>query len=472
MNQKRTRKMQMVKRRAARPWAVGSAMIAALAGAPALAQDAPKCSAAIGAEVRALGKFAATGQDKCHGLKNKVVVGGGFCNDVDGLPFTVLDGGKFQKAKQKSLQKLHGPGGKCPSPAADPALDALPGGTLSNKMESIEALLTQRAETLLGEANLGGDPAKIKCFKAISATRRSIADKMMNAALSCQKTKAPGTALDPTCLDDSALANFLNARKSALQTVCTGLTGAQLGSCEPLPDCVVEAALAEGKVLATHAYGAENCTSGTVQAQARTASVSIQSPTTLGGVTVRVAYPRFDAGIDENGSAIDMNRFNNYTVAFLDAFDFDDSIRVSALDGNGFGSGHLFDLAFDVCRPLIPEGSCSVTQSQACTSGIDCRPPACGSCVPANKCTLNPSISCSTDADCAPNNGTCGEKCVPQGRSCSLSQFLPCTTSADCPATESCLSQRDLTACTVEAAADVNGNPVDGVSCTVVLSEP
>lgn len=450
----------------------GFATLCLMASAPALAQDAPKCSGAIGAEVRALGKFAAQGQDKCHSLANKVAVGSGFCNEVTGLPFTVLDGGKFEKAKQKSLQKLHGANGKCPSPAADTALDALPGGTLANKIDSIEALLTERAETLLGDANLNGDSAKIKCFKAISATRRAVADKMMVTALKCQKKKAPGSALDSTCLSDASLASFVAARKTALQVACTGLTGADVGSCDPLPDCVVEAAVAEGKVLATHAYSGENCTNGVVQTNARTASVSIQSPATLGGVTVRLGYPRFDAGIDENGADIDMSRFDNYTVAFLDAFDLDDSIRVSALDPSGFGSGHLFDLKFDVCRPVVPEGLCSVTTSQTCTAVNNCRPPLCSSCVPQNKCTLNPSVSCSSDPDCAPSNGTCGEKCIPQGRTCSVSQFLPCVTSADCPKTETCLSQRDLTTCTVEAASDENGNPVEGVSCTVTLNEP
>ncbi|GIW44882.1 MAG: hypothetical protein KatS3mg077_2164 [Candidatus Binatia bacterium] len=59
-----------------------------------------------------------------------------------------------------------------------------------------------------------------------------------------------------------------------------------------------------------------------------------------------------------------------------------------------------------------------------------------------------------------------------QGRSCSLSQWINCQTDSDCPATEACLSQFALTSCEVESAADLSGNPVQGVSCTVTVTEP
>ncbi len=464
-----TKRKQWATRRVVRTVAVGIVMGAVVG--PASAQDAPKCAAAIGREVRALAKFAAQSQDKCHGLANKFAVPGGFCNDVEGVPFTVLDGGRFVKAKGKSLAKLHGPTGKCPSPAADAVLDVLPGGNLVNKLPSVQELVTERASTILGTANLNGDVAKIRCFKAISATRRTVADKMMSKVVACQKTKTPGSPLDPTCLDDTSLASFLAARATALQTACTGLTGSDVGACDPLPQCVIEAALAEGKALASQAYPGQNCTKGGPNSQARTASVSISTPTELGGVTLLIRYPRFDAGIPDNGSDIPPTTLDNVVPAFANAFDLDDGLRVSALDSNGIQSGHVFDVKFDVCRPLVPEGLCSVTTSQTCTAGNQCRPPACPSCKPANQCTIS-NAACTSDADCAPAGGTCGEKCLPQGRSCSLSQFLNCQTDQDCPLTETCLSQRALTTCTVEAAADTSGNPVEGVSCSVVISEP
>ncbi|GIW44883.1 MAG: hypothetical protein KatS3mg077_2165 [Candidatus Binatia bacterium] len=308
------------------------------AGLPVSAQDAPKCYTAIGAETRSLGKTAASGQEKCHILAQKVGVPGGLCNNVEGFPFTIIDGGKYARAEEKTLEKL---AAKCPQPAAQAATDALPGDTLENKLPSLRSLASERASKLLGNVTLGNDPVKRKCFKVISSARRAIADKMMNAAIQCQKSAAPGSALNlSSCLDDSALATFLNGRKAAIQAACPGLTGAQVGSCDPLPDCVVEAALAEGKSLATIAYPGENCTKGTPNANARTVNVNLNTPISLGGVTVLVRYPRFDAGIDENGADIDLGRFTS-PVAFLDAFDLDDAVRVSALDSAGISSGFV-----------------------------------------------------------------------------------------------------------------------------------
>jgi len=444
----------------------------ALVGVRAAAQDGPKCYAAVGAEVRRLGKSAQLNQEKCHGLAQKVGVRGGLCNDVEGLPFTIISGGKYVADQNKALAKLHDPvKGKCPQPAANAAIDMLPGDNLANKLPSIAGLATERAGKLLGNAAIGGDLAKRKCFKVISSARRAIADRMMNEALKCQKTKPVGSPLDPNCLDDAPLASFVSGRQAAIQAACTGLTGAQVGSCDPLPTCVTEAALAEGKNLATLAYPGENCTKGTPSVNARTATIDVQTPTDLGGITVLVRYPRFDAGIDENGSNIDVSGRFTYSVAFLDAFDLDDAVRISAVDPVGISSGTLASVKFDVCRPLIPEGRCSVTTSQACTDAAQCRPPACPSCAPQNKCTGDGTTTCTSDAQCV-GNGTCGEKCIAQGRSCSVSQFLNCATDDDCPATETCLSQRALTTCEVESASDLFGNPVSGVSCTVSLTEP
>ena len=453
-------------------WPIPVALgVLSFGGAQVHAQDGPKCYAAVGLETRGLGKTGASGQEKCHQLAQKVGVPGGLCNNIDGFPFTIIDGGKYVQAEQKALAKLHGPTGKCPQPAAATATDMLPGDNLSNKLPSLRSLLTERAGKVLGNAALGNNPAKLKCFKVISSARRAIADRMMNTAIQCQKSQSPGSPISAACLNDAALTSFVNGRKAAIQAACTGLTGAQVGSCDPLPDCVAEAALAEGKSLATIAYPGETCTKGTPIPNARTVNVNLQTPIALGGVTVLVRYPRFDAGIDENGDSIDISGRFTSSVAFLDAFDLDDALRVSALDSNGIPSGQLVSVKFDVCRPAYPVGLCSVTTTQACSSANDCRPPACPSCVAQNKCTGDGTTSCTSDAQCV-GNGTCGEKCLAQGRSCSVSQWINCLSDADCPATESCLSQFALTTCEVESAADLSGNPVDGVSCSVTITEP
>lgn len=448
-----------------------AACVAGLLAGHAGAQDAPKCYAAVGSEARGLGKLAASDQEKCHKLAQKVGVPGGLCNNVEGFPFTIITGGKYQLAEQKALAKLHGPAGKCPQPAAAAALDMLPGDSASNKFPALRALVSERADKLLGNAVLGNDPAKLKCFKVISSARRAIADRMMNTAIQCQKSLTPGSPLSNSCLSDTGLQSFVNGRKAAIQAACTSLSGAQVGSCDPLPDCVAEAALTEGKTLATLAYPGENCTKATPNLNARTVNVNVQTPTALGGVTVLVRYPRFDAGIDENGANIDISGRFTYSVDFLDAFDFDDALRISALDTDGISSGLLASVKFDVCRPAYPVGLCSVTTTQACSSANDCRAPSCPSCAPQNKCTGDGVTTCTSDSQCV-GNGTCGEKCLAQGRSCSVSQWINCQSDADCPATETCLSQFALTTCEVESASDPNGNPVQGVSCSVTITEP
>jgi hypothetical protein len=474
----------------------------------AQAQDAQKCSENIGKEVRLLGRTAATGQDKCHGAANKIGVSGGVCNDVTTAPYTILDAGKYATAQSKTTAKLHNPvNGKCPNVAAAAVLDKLPGDNISNKYDSLDELLTDRSTVMLGEKDLDLNAAKIKCFKAISSSRRAITDKMVNTAIGCQKSQTPGSALAASCLTDTTLNGLAKAKDLAIKKACTdlGITGAQVGSCDPLfagncsvttatscnkngdcpmgetcvsdgspgkRGCVSQAAIAEGKNLAQIAYPSEQCTKGAPVVDARTATVSIDTPANLGGITVKVKYPRFDAGIDENGDAIDFAKFQNYTVAFLDAFDLDDAVRISALDPvTPFGSGALTDIKFDVCRSFLPEATCSVTTGQNCTASINCRPPSCPTCLSGTQCTIS-MATCSTDLDCGPAGGTCGEKCIPRNRSCSLSQYINCTTNADCPATEVCLSQRNLTTCEVEAASDDSGNPVDGVTCSVVISEP
>lgn len=486
--------------------------MALLAGAvtvqPAVAQDAQKCFENIGKEVRLLGKTAATGQDKCHGAANKVGVSGEICNDVTTAGYTILDAGKYSIAQSKTTTKLHNTtNGKCPAVAAASVLDKLPGGNLSNKYESLDELVSDRSTVVLGAADFDLDAAKIKCFKAISSSRRAITDKMVNTAITCQKTQVPGTALAGSCLADTTLNSLAKAKDLAIKKACTdvGLSGALVGSCDPLfvgncsvtttttcnqnsdcpmgetcvsdgtpakRGCVSQASIAEGKNLAQIAYPSEQCTKAAAVVDARTATVSIDTPTQLGGLTVKVKYPRYDAGIDENGADIDFAKFQNYSVAFLDAFDLDDAVRISALDPvTPFGSGALVDVKFDVCRSFLPEATCSVTTGQNCSANVNCRPPSCPTCLSGTQCTIS-MAACTTDADCGLAGGTCGEKCTARNRSCSQSQYINCTTNADCPATEACLSQRNLTTCEVEAASDESGNPVDGVTCSVVISEP
>lgn len=457
-----------------------AALLAALAGAPVGAQTAADCARTVGAEARAIGKAGQSGQDKCQGLAHKIGVSGGLCNDVTGLGFTLVNGGKYEISKEKSLARLHGASGKCPASGAEAVTGNYPGGLFTNKISSIEQLLTNRATVALGAADLDRNLARLKCHKIVSAARTSIADKMMTTAMACQKSQAPGAPLAAACRDDAKLTGLIRSRDLGIKKACVdaGISGTEVGSCDPLfvgvcsttsatacnrnadcPEgetcisngtpsqrgCVSQIALAEGKNLADIAYPNPVCT-GTAVPGDRTATISLASPVDLSGVTVTLNYPKFDVSLVGNGD-LDTSAWT-FTADFLSAFDLDGSVRISALASVPFGSGVLAAVPFDVCRPLLPEGTCSVTTSQSCTANGNCRPPSCGSCLANNS-----------------------ETCVPQGRVCSVSQYLGCTASPECPASETCVSQRSLTFCTVEAAADENGNPVEGVTCSVSLTE-
>lgn len=57
---------------------------------------------------------------------------------------------------------------------------------------------------------------------------------------------------------------------------------------------------------------------------------------------------------------------------------------------------------------------------------------------------------------------------------CSFSQFNNCGDAPlpGCPTGEACVAQQTLATCKVVNASDTFGNPVDGVTCTVTLTEP
>jgi hypothetical protein len=278
------------------------------------------------------------------------------------------------------------------------------------------------------------------CFSTISKQRAAVADKMFNSALKCQKNVTPGEPLDPFCLDSTPITSAIAKADDAITEDCGALTGADVGACDPLPTCVTDGAIAEGRTAATRAYPDDNC-GDSPTADARTASIDLSTPTDLGGVTLEVKYPRFAMGLPDNGAAISFGDFTNFTVAFLDPFDLDGTLRISAVDFAPISSGQLVDVIFDACKPLS-FGSCT-TGGAPCDDDIDC-------------------------------NGGVDGPCVIENGFCSFSDFINCGDAPlpGCPSGEVCSGHQSLTSCTVVNAADTFGNPVDGVTCSVTLSEP
>jgi hypothetical protein len=429
--------------------------LGALAG-PTLAQPTADCDAVVAKQLRKVTKTGQKNQDKCHKLANKICVGSeGVCNDPDSVAFQIVDKTKYELTKAAGLLKI---GEEC-TPAN---LDQYPDDNVANMTEFIDDLIANRAELVIGDENLGCDEGAVTCFSTISKQRGALADKMLNAAIKCQGGEAPGSALASTCLDSSVIQSAIDKANTKITEDCTGLTGADVGSCDPLPACVTAAAVAEGRTAATRIYPAENC-GASPTADARTASIDIDTPADLGGLTIEMDYPRYAMGLPENGSAIDFGDLSNFTVAFLTPFDLDGTLRISAADFNPISSGQLVDVKFDTCLPLAL-GTCNLDGARACNGDFDCKICVAGT---------NPGANCTTNANCT-GGGTCtGTEgpCNLTNGFCSFSQFTQCPGTA-CPTGESCVAQQTLATCRVTDASDTFGNPVDGVTCTATLSEP
>ena len=121
-------------------------------------------------------------------------------------------------------------------------------------------------------------------------------------------------------------------------------------------------------------------------------------------------------------------------------------------------------------------GHCSTTTSMVCNTNSQCpQSPVAETCVfgtcdtssPASGlCNLGNPVSGPTGGGsfCMPV-----ENCNAQDEVCSVSQYLGCGAPSDpaCPAGEQCVTQAQLTTCTVLSALDDGANEVDGVTCTI-----
>jgi len=101
--------------------------------------------------------------------------------------------------------------------------------------------------------------ARIKCRRSIGRARTAIVTSLLARATRCQRArdKATGSfaAIEDQCLDVPPPRNAARQR-SAIVRACAGVSGSDVGSCSPLPDCVVAQAVLTGRTLADDTYGA------------------------------------------------------------------------------------------------------------------------------------------------------------------------------------------------------------------------
>jgi len=119
-------------------------------------------------------------------------------------------------------------------------------------------------------------------------------------------------------------------------------------------------------------------------------------------------------------------------------------------------------------------GHCSITTATVCNAngqcpvGETCNIGLCDTSTPQSvgTCSIGNPVSGPTGGGsfCTPV-----ENCNAQDEVCSVSQYLGCGAPGDpaCPAGEQCVTQSQLTTCTVLSALDDGANEVNGVTCTI-----
>jgi cysteine-rich repeat protein len=145
------------------------------------------------------------------------------------------------------------------------------GGTINLVGPQVQLLINRSTTVLQGSALPAGSAAKRRCIRTIGKQRTKIVRQILARSVACQRaidrTATSFGLISPTCLGPAPKAR---SRSRAIARACHGLSGPDVGSCAPLPDCVIASATQTGHDLAIATYGArpdqqaQLCGNGTV----------------------------------------------------------------------------------------------------------------------------------------------------------------------------------------------------------------
>jgi cysteine-rich repeat protein len=422
--------------------AVAAIMAAYPAGADEKASQ--KCRGVIAKNAGKLIKAGLKAVDSCHKGANKACAAGGPCNDPTSSSVDVK--GKYAGAKSKGTAGIDG---ACL--AGDPVLDNYAGGDADGAIyPAVDTAVGGNSTLVLGVDSLDCDKGKVKCLGALAKGRSAVINGIIKASTKCQrgmdKTAATFDAIAPGCISDGA--DAIAKATAKINKACTGIAGADVGSCDPLPDCVTDAAKTVGQQLAQDIYsvpgppvcgngvteGSEQCDDGnTVDGDGcnhlceteastcappsspnahRLVTVSINTPVQLAGVRVDLAYPIFEAGIPGFGdSSVVRSRVNILQPGGLSVVNDTDLtiLTVSLASATDFiNTGDLYTVDFDNCVPLS-ENICNRTKN-------------------VTGCSLNPlRCTCAAASDCGAGGACTNGQC-----SAGLPERQSCTSDLDC----------------------------------------
>ncbi len=206
------------------------------------------CRKTIGAK---LSKVVSTGfsvVDACQKNRDK----GKFAGDCNDLAQADVKA-KLTKAEAsatKGIAKKCFPG--------DPVLGNYDLGNSANAFfPTAQDAVEASGAALLGSPDLQGDKAKLKCHAQISKTALKDVNEILKTAIKCQNTlDKVAVSFGELAADCVAIAAKAGPTgEAAIVKKCTGLTGADVGSCSPLPTCATTAATATGQALVAAIFG-------------------------------------------------------------------------------------------------------------------------------------------------------------------------------------------------------------------------
>jgi cysteine-rich repeat protein len=413
--------------------------------------------------------------DKCHKAQDKAPAATAVCNNVANPQFDPK--GKYADAETKASDAATA---DCLS--GDPVLDNYDGMSVAAVHTRIDGTVGGNSALVIGGANLAGDGTKTKCVETIAKARTKIVSEIVKISTKCQKDKDAAVtdpanlgAIDPACID--AGAKSTEKALASIPKACGALTAADVGTCSPLAQCVVDASVSAGQALARVIYhakvecgngiveGSEECDDGnttngdgcsstcTVEPApdtctpitgTRTVRVSLNTPAPLGGVTVFLDYPQFQTSIPgTKNSASVKSRVTIYPSGGFSTVNDRETDFVLALAASSdiipTGNNPLFDVQFDQCAPSTVNvcnrsqnvtGCCNnmsdTNQFHSCPAGTG---NAGTICVQDADCTPFDPVNCTgtgTPNACCTGSGT-GPTCIPGDASACTSAGTPFT---------------------------------------------
>lgn len=228
--------------------------VAAVGARDARAAKSPslKCRAAVAQGVDGIIKSGLKALDSCHKQRDK----GRSSADCNALAANANVVRALARARSKVDALCR---------AGDPVLQNYPSATTDGVKNvlfpAVVARLEQSGRDIQGAPTFEGDKATVKrlarCHGAIGKARSAIVGEIFKASSGCQKRLDKGasqfSAIAPECIASPGGKSGKAVGK--VSGLCSGIEGATVGSCASIPDCIVNAATADGQLLARLAFG-------------------------------------------------------------------------------------------------------------------------------------------------------------------------------------------------------------------------